>query len=61
MITEAELPDAPEIARIIVSAWKSAYKCIIDQNYVDNMKADKFIEIMENNIQQKRESIFLTT
>jgi hypothetical protein len=31
MIKEAELHDAPEIARIIVSAWKSAYKGIIDQ------------------------------
>lgn len=59
MIKEAELHDAQEIARIIVSAWKSAYKGIIDQSYVDNMKAEKFIEIMESNIEQKRESIFL--
>lgn len=59
MIKEAKLHDAPEIARIIVSAWKSAYKGIIDQSYVDNMKAEKFIEIMESNIEQKKESIFL--
>ena len=59
MIKEAELNDAPEIARIILSAWKIAYKGIIDQSYADNMKADRFIEIMENNIQQKKESIFI--
>ena len=59
MIKEAELHDAPEIARIIVSAWKSAYKGIIDPSYVDNMKADRFVEIMKNNIEQNKESIFL--
>jgi GNAT superfamily N-acetyltransferase len=59
MIKEAELHDAPEIARIIVSAWKSAYKGIIDQSYVDNMKADRFVEIMKNNIEKRKENIFL--
>ncbi len=59
MIREAKLDDSKIIAEIIVEAWRSAYIGIIDQNYADNLEVQRFIKIMTNNIQQKKEIIFV--
>ncbi len=59
MIREAEIPDAELIAAIIVEAWQDAYSGIIDESYPESLKKEKFISIMENNINNKSETIFL--
>ncbi len=59
MIREAKIYDSKVIAEIIVETWQSAYIGIIDQNYADNLDVQKFIQIMTDNIQQKKEVIFV--
>lgn len=36
-IREASVEDAPAIARVTVDTWKTAYRGIIDDNYLDNL------------------------
>ncbi|MDD3269118.1 MAG: GNAT family N-acetyltransferase [Syntrophomonadaceae bacterium] len=36
-IREANINDAPSIARVTVDTWKTAYRGIIDDNYLDNL------------------------
>lgn len=36
-IREASIEDAPLIARITVDTWKTAYRGLIDQEYLDNL------------------------
>jgi len=36
-IREASLEDAPSIATVTVDTWKTAYRGIIDDNYLDNL------------------------
>lgn len=59
MIREAKIYDSKVIAEIIVETWQSAYIGIIDQNYADNLDVLRFIQIMTDNIQQKKEVIFV--
>ena len=59
MIREAKLQDSEAIAEIIVETWKSAYTGIIDTNYTDNLDKRRFVQIMTNNLQQKKETIFI--
>jgi len=59
MIREAKISDSKAIAEIIVETWQSAYTGIIDQNYADNLDVQRFIQIMTDNIQQKKEVIFV--
>ena len=59
MIREAKLGDSEAIAKIIVEAWQGAYTGIIDQKYVDDMNIQHFVQIMSENIQQKKEKIFI--
>lgn len=59
MIREAKLDDAVVIAKIIVETWQNAYDGIIDQHYVDNLDAQRFIQIMTDNIKLKKEIIIV--
>ena len=35
-IRAAQLNDAPSIAQVHIRSWKTAYRGIIDQDYLDN-------------------------
>jgi len=59
MIRAAELKDIDAIAKIIVSAWKTAYIGIIDPEYSNNLNYNRFIKIFTENIQKKKETILV--
>jgi GNAT superfamily N-acetyltransferase len=59
MIREAKIYDSKVIAEIIVETWQSAYIGIIDQNYTNNLDVQRLIQIMTDNIRQKKEVIFV--
>lgn len=40
-IREASLEDAPSIARVTVDTWKTAYRGIINDNYLDNLTCEE--------------------
>jgi len=40
-IREASLDDAPSIAKVTVDTWKSAYRGIIDGNYLDHLSCEE--------------------
>jgi ribosomal protein S18 acetylase RimI-like enzyme len=47
-IVKASLNHAPEIARLQVDGWQSAFKGIVPQNYLDNMSYEERSERMNN-------------
>ena len=59
MIREAQLDDAEAIAKVIVEAWQGAYTGIVDQTHVDSMNVQRFVHIMNENLKQKKEKIFI--
>ena len=59
MIREARLSDSNAIAEIIVETWQKAYIDIVDRKYVENMDLRRFIQIMTDNIQLKKEIIYV--
>lgn len=59
MIRKATMDDVDSIAEIIVSSWKTAYAGIVDEDYSTNLKKEKYITIFRNNIEEKKELIFV--
>ncbi len=59
MIRRAVLNDSEAIAEIIIKAWKTAYENIIDPGFPQTMKKDTFVKIMENNIKNELEIIYV--
>lgn len=59
MIRSATKNDAKVIAQVIVSTWQQAYIGIIDSNYPQSMKEEKFIAIVHHNISHGEEIIFV--
>jgi GNAT superfamily N-acetyltransferase len=59
MIRLAEIKDVESIAKIITTAWKTAYKGIVDQKYAENLPNDKFVHIFTKNITERKEIIFV--
>jgi ribosomal protein S18 acetylase RimI-like enzyme len=59
MIREAEMKEVNAIAEIIVASWKTAYSGIIDPEYSNSLKQDKFIKIFTDNILNKKEKILV--
>ena len=49
-IRNATIKDIEEIADIKIEGWKTAYRGIIDDNFLDNMDREKEIEKRKNNI-----------
>jgi len=60
-IRAAVIKDAGSIAHIIVETWQTAYTGIVDSDFPPTMRTEAFTRIMEENIQQKKESIFVCT
>lgn len=59
MIRDAKEDDSRAIANIIVSAWQHAYDGVIDPDHPGTMKPERYIDIMETNIREKREKILV--
>jgi GNAT superfamily N-acetyltransferase len=58
-IREAQLGDAQDIAEIIVGAWQHAYEGIVDPRFPPSLRTETFVSIMEKNLREKREQIFV--
>lgn len=51
-VRPAKLVDAPEIVRINIACWKTAYKDILPQNFLDGLDKGSAIERWENTIEK---------
>ena len=52
IIRNIKFDDIPNVVDIQINGWLSAYRGIIDDNYLDSMDRNKKIEKMENNYQE---------
>lgn len=61
MIRQANLSDAKNIATLIISGWQTAYKGLINQNFLNSMSISKMDEGWSKNItsQNKDNHIFV--
>lgn len=50
MIRQAISSDAINIAKLIISGWQTAYKGLIDDNFLNNMSVDIISKNCERNI-----------
>lgn len=55
MIRQAILNDTNRIAEIIVSSWKTAYRGLINDNFLDNMSIDLMITKWMENISKQNQ------
>lgn len=51
MIRTATIDDAEKVAKIKIEGWQTAYRGIIDDNFLDNMDINEEIEKRKNNIE----------
>ena len=56
MIRKAVLDDAKFIAKIIIKSWQTAYRGIIDDNYLDNLSYEKIEKVWEKNIENQNDN-----
>lgn len=59
IIRPAELKDIEKMASVHVSAWKSAYKNIFPQNFLNNLSTDLWIKRFHDMIVDKRSFAFI--
>ena len=59
MIRTAILSDSSQIAYVLTETWKTAYKGLIDPDYLKKLNQDFFTNIMMQNITLEREKIFV--
>ena len=59
IIRPAELKDVEKMASVHVSAWKSAYKNIFPQNFLNNLSTDVWIKRFNDMIVNKRSFAFV--
>ena len=51
IIKTATTNEAEEIAKIKIEGWQTAYRCIIDDKFLDNMDINEELEKRKNNIE----------
>ena len=51
IIRTATIDDAEKVAKIKIEGWQTAYRGIIDDNFLDNMDINEEIEKRKNNIE----------
>lgn len=56
MIRKAIKEDSYSVAKLIVSGWQTAYKGLINDNFLNNMSADTMAQKWENNILNQNEN-----
>ena len=47
IIRDIEKEDIPQVVDIQISGWRAAYKGMIDDEYLENMNAEKKIKMRE--------------
>ena len=58
-IRKAILEDAPAIAKVHVDSWRTTYKGIIPQSFLDKLDYDKRTELWINNISNPINEVFV--
>ena len=58
-IRKATLEDAPAIAKVHVDSWRTTYKGIIPQSFLDKLDYDKRTELWINNISNPINEVFV--
>lgn len=58
-VRRAEISDSRAIAELIVRAWQNAYFGIVDPEFVRQLRPDGLEQVMERNISEKLETIFV--
>ncbi|HAQ40539.1 MAG TPA: GNAT family N-acetyltransferase [Clostridiales bacterium] len=59
IIRKAELTDAQSIAEVNVGTWKSAYKGILDDEYLDNLSCEQREQAIKNIINSSDDKRFI--
>ena len=59
MVREAKTEDITFMSEIIVSAWQTAFSNIIDPEYPKRLQISKYRKIMNENLIQNKEKIFV--
>ena len=59
IIRTATQEDAASIAKVHVDSWRTTYKGIIPQNFLDNLSYDKRTTLWENNLANSARSIYV--
>ena len=57
IIRKARTEDAEAIADIKITGWQTAYRGIIDDDFLDNMNINEEIEKRKNNIKNEEDII----
>lgn len=60
IIRRATISDAPGIAKVHVDSWRTTYKGIIPQSFLDGLSYEQRTKLWENNISDKPSMIFVT-
>ena len=58
-IRKAEIKDVETIARIIVKAWKVAYKGIVSDDLLSDIRYKKYVPFIEKDIRDKDKIVFV--
>ncbi|MBM7667298.1 ribosomal protein S18 acetylase RimI-like enzyme [Solibacillus kalamii] len=58
-IRKANRGDAPGIAKVHVDSWRTTYKGIIPQNFLDGLSYEQRTKLWENNISDQTNTIFV--
>ena len=59
IIRKANLSDAPGIAKVHVDSWRSTYKGIIPQSFLDGLSYEQRTILWKNNISDKNNTIYV--
>ncbi|MER2028571.1 MAG: hypothetical protein ABS903_05315 [Solibacillus sp.] len=59
IIRKANLSDAPGIAKVHVDSWRTTYKGIIPQSFLDGLSYEQRTILWKNNISDKNNTIYV--
>ena len=49
-VRTAQIKDIPQISFVHAESWKTAYRGIVDDNYLDSLKTDHWVEYLTNGL-----------
>ena len=59
IIRKANISDAPGIAKVHVDSWRTTYKGIIPQSFLEGLSYEQRTKLWDNNISDKTSTIFV--
>ena len=59
IIRRATISDAPGIAKVHVDSWRTTYKGIIPQSFLDGLSYEQRTKLWQNNVSDKTNTIFI--